>query len=131
MAPRKRIHATLAALSIATLCGGGRCSSADPPFVDFDVTVGPERFVLRVEDPATITQAREVIAGQRSAFPIGPLARGNGGFNAPWSWHLLPAEVRLTEAAIEVCDGTPSYVETHIADFPTYCPWAAKVVAER
>ena len=60
-----------------------------------------------------------------------PLRRGDGGFNAPWSWHLDPAETRFVEAAIEVCDGTPSYVEAHLAEFPTYCPWGARIVRER
>jgi hypothetical protein len=30
-----------------------------------------------------------------------------------------------------VCDGQPSYVEQHQADFPAYCPWGARIVAER
>ena len=46
-------------------------------------------------------------------------------------WHLDPDEVRLVEAAIEVCDGRPSYVETHQSEFPTYCPWGARVISER
>ena len=62
---------------------------------------------------------------------IGPLLRGDGGFNAPWSWHFDPGQVRMTEAAIEVCDGQPSYVEAHLSDFPTYCPWSARVVRQR
>lgn len=127
--PRRRRFALFAVLSVSTVLGA--CSSADSAFVDFDVAVGAERFVLRVEDAGTIAQARDVIAGRRSSFPIGRLVRGDGGFNAPWSWHLDPSEVRLTEVAIEVCDGTPSYVEAHISDFPTYCPWSARVTAER
>ena len=65
-------------------------------------------------------------------FPIGPLVPGNGGFNAPWSWHFDPERVRMAEIAIEVCDGQPSYVEENLADFVTaYCPWGARVVAIR
>lgn len=54
----------------------------------------------------------------------GPLRRGDGGFNAPWTWHLDPAETRFVEVAIEICDGRPSYVEAHQPDFPRYCPGA-------
>lgn len=126
---RPRRFTLVALLSLSA--GLNACSSADPAFVDFDVAVGAERFVLRVEDAGTIAQARDVVAGRRSLFPIGRLVRGDGGFNAPWSWHLDPSEVRLTEVAIEVCDGTPSYIEAHISDFPTYCPWSARVTAER
>ena len=37
----------------------------------------------------------------------------------------------MAELAIEVCDGQPSYVEKNLGDFPTYCPWGARVIAER
>jgi hypothetical protein len=122
-----RALATLAALGFAT------CSATEPTQVEaeFVVSVLGETFVMRVHDPATIRLAREHLQGRNRNFPVGPLRRGNGGFNAPWSWHFDPAEVRLAEAAIEVCDGTPSYVESHLADFPSYCPWAARIVAER
>ena len=78
----------------------------------------------------TIRLAQQNI-GRPTAFPAGPLLRGDGGFNAPWSWHFDPDQVRMVEAAIEVCDGTPSYVETHLSDFPTYCPWGARIVRQR
>jgi hypothetical protein len=103
----------------------------DPAFADFVVDVDSERFVTRVTDPETITRFREALAGRASGFPSGPLRSGDGGFNAPWTWHLDPDEVRLVEAAIEVCDGRPSYVETHQSEFPTYCPWGARVISER
>jgi hypothetical protein len=71
------------------------------------------------------------MAGRRVGFPMGPLRRGDGGFNAPWTWHLDPDQTRLVEAAIEICDGTPSYVETHQDEFPTNCPWGGRIVSER
>jgi hypothetical protein len=120
----------LAALGALFLPG---CSGTDPDgaYMDFQVSVVGETFVVRVTHPETIRLARENLAGRNQRFPIGPLRPGNGGFNAPWSWHLDPDAVRLTEAAVEVCDGRPSYVETHVADFPTYCPWGARIVALR
>jgi hypothetical protein len=120
----------VAGLAAAGLLG---CSGTEPSphEADFLLSVAGETFVMRVADPETIRLARETLAGRIQRFPIGPLRRGHGGFNAPWSWHLDPAEVRLTEAAIEVCDGRPSYVETHLADYPTYCPWGATIVSER
>jgi hypothetical protein len=107
------------------------CSDPDDLEADFVVAVGSERFVVRVTDPATIREARAQVTGQGRKFPIGPLLAGDGGFNAPWSWRLDPDAVRLTEAAIEVCDALPSFVEAHRADFPTYCPWSARIVEER
>jgi hypothetical protein len=117
--------ALAAALSGCSASAGPSSASAD-----FVVAVGAETFVLRLTDPETIRLARERLAGGNSRFPLGPLRRGDGGFNAPWSWHLDPAETRMVEVAVEVCDGTPSYVEAHQADFPTYCPWGARITAE-
>jgi hypothetical protein len=108
------------------------CSGPDGPRAEFLVRVESETFVARVTDPDTIAAFRAVVEGRRSGFPIGPLRRGDGGFNAPWSWHFVPDQVRMTEAAIEVCDGQPSYVQENLADFlPGYCPWSARVVAPR
>jgi hypothetical protein len=121
------------AAALACLLAGGGCGAtqATDAAAEFVVAVGSDRFVLRVTEAETIRLARERLAGRGSGFPAGPLRRGDGGFNAPWSWHLDPAETRIVEAAIEVCDGTPSYVEAHLDDFPTYCPWGAAIVGER
>jgi len=111
----------------ALSCGGSEPSG---PFVDFVAAVEDETFVLRVADQATISAAYDNLRGGNSRFPIGPLRTGDGGFNAPWSWHLDPDEVRLAEVAIEVCDGRPSYVEEHVEDYVAvgYCPWGARIV---
>ena len=98
---------------------------------DFVVDVAGERFVLRLTDAETIALAEGNRLGRNSRFPLGPLRAGNGGFNAPWTWHLDPSETRLVELAIELCDGRPSYVEEHKSDYPTYCPWGARVVGRR
>jgi len=118
---------------LAALLAAAGCSSTGPSAssADFVVAVADEQFVLRSTNPQTIAQLRDVVAGRRQGFPAGPLLRGDGGFNGPWSWHLDPTATQVVEVAIEVCDGTPSYVEAHVADFPTYCPWAARVVRER
>lgn len=122
--------ALVASLAVA----GSACSSAagpSPALAEFLVAVGEETFVLRTTDAQTIELARERLRGQNMRFPSGPLLAGDGGFNAPWSWHLDPAETRMVEVAIEVCDGTPSYVDAHRGDFPRYCPWGARITAER
>lgn len=107
-------------------------SETDPsPFADFVVDVAGERFVVRTSDEETIQLADDNRLGRNNRFPIGTLRPGDGGFNAPWTWHLEPDSVRFVEVAIEVCDGRPSYVETHQAEYSTYCPWGARVVERR
>jgi len=120
----------IAAGVLAVACGGPTAPS--PGTAEFLIEVVPgERFVLRTTHPDTIRLADENMRGLNGAFPLGPLRRGDGGFNAPWTWHLDPAETRLVDVAIEVCDGRPSYVERNQSDYPTYCPWGAKVISRR
>lgn len=97
----------------------------------FTVRVVNEEFVILVTDPETIRLATENFQGKNNRFPTGRLVRGNGGFNQPWNWHLLPDTVRMVEITIELCDGRPSYVEAHINDYVNagaYCPWSGKIV---
>jgi alkylglycerol monooxygenase len=134
---RKRWAAPLEAARLLALggffvVGCGDSDRASRPYGEFLVAVGQETFVLRATDPETIHLATENFSGRNRQFPIGPLLTGDGGFNAPWSWHFDPDRARMTELAIEVCDGTPSYVDEHLADFVSgYCPWSARVVALR
>jgi sterol desaturase/sphingolipid hydroxylase (fatty acid hydroxylase superfamily) len=114
------------------LAGCDDGDGASRPYGEFLLAVDRETFVLRATDAETIRLATENFRGRNSMFPIGPLQRGDGGFNPPWSWHFDPEQVRLTEAAIEVCDGRPSHVQENLSDFlGGYCPWSARVVALR
>lgn len=123
---------TMLVITIATTgVSCGTPASPSPGTADFVIAVEGEQFILRTTDPQTIQAAKENWQGRNQQFPIGPLRAGNGGFNAPWSWHLDPAATRFVDAAIEVCDGRPSYVETHQSEFSTYCPWGAKVIGRR
>jgi hypothetical protein len=127
---QRRVVAAAALLLVA--CGSPTAPA--PTGAEFLIEVVPvpgERFVLRTTDPDTIRLAEQNMRGLNIAFPLGPLRRGDGGFNAPWTWHMDPSETRLVEAAIEVCDGRPSYVERNQADYPTYCPWGARVISRR
>ena len=124
------IRAVIIASSLAA-AGCGSTTDPSPTYVDYVVSVEGERFVVRLTDPETLRLAEENRLGRSNAFPAGPLRRGDGGFNGPWTWHLDPGETRFVEAAIEICDGRPSYVEANQADFPTYCPWGARVVGRR
>ena len=119
------------ALLVAAIGCDGNPSSPAPAFADFVVDVLGERFVFRTTDAETVRLASEHLQGGNRRFPSGPLLQGSGGFNDPWTWRLDPDQTRMVEAAIEVCDGTPSYVESHKTEFPQYCPWAARIVARR
>jgi hypothetical protein len=100
----------------------------------FIVDVQGERFVIYVTDPETIRLAEENMMDGNNLFPIGMLARGDGGFNRPWSWHLIPDTVRMAGGSIELCDGLPSYVEQDLDYWidivGSFCPWSGRIVGK-
>jgi hypothetical protein len=114
--------------------GGHRCRGLRGGVVaTFDV-VG-ERFRVWVTNPQTIQQIFDLRDGTSQAtIPNGRLLRGPGRrrHNAPWHWHLDPQEIEMAENAIELCDATPSFVESNRNEFieqvGRYCPWSAQLV---
>ena len=52
--------------------------------------------------------------------------------NTPWAWHIDPQEVGLAEFTIELCDGTPQFVEDELGYWlntvERFCPWTAKLM---
>jgi hypothetical protein len=126
----------LAGVGVALLsaCGG----PADDPLAGGIVAtfrVSSEEFRIWVTAPSTIDQLLALEVGQGHAtIPGGRVVRGAGqaDHNAPWSWHVDPEDVAMVEAAIELCDGVPSYLEQHLDDWiehvVQYCPWSASLV---
>jgi hypothetical protein len=57
---------------------------------------------------------------------LGAPRRGDGGFNAPWTWHIDPASVSFAEVTIEACQTTASAVEEDLEywiGFGQVCIW--------
>jgi len=92
-----------------------------------------EVFRILLRDSAVIAQARALIGAADRRIVAGALAQGNGGFNAPWSWHLDPDTVRFPEVAIELCDGCPSDVEASGGSWGNgaFCPWSSEIIVEQ
>lgn len=94
-----------------------------------------EAFSVWITNATTIQQVMALQAGTSDAnIPNGRIRRGpgTGDHNDPWTWHLDPEEIEMAEATIEVCDGSPSYVEDHVDEYVDtvghYCPWGADLV---
>lgn len=124
----------LAAVALAILTAA--CHDDDGPTAPdgsrtFLVQAVGDQFRMRLTDPEAIRLAMENLEGRNNKHPNGRIAPGDGGFNAPWSWHFVADSVRMVDASVEVCDGTPRYVESHRADYllSGYCPWGARIVA--
>jgi hypothetical protein len=91
-----------------------------------------QEFRILLQDSVLIQQATTRLSGVNMGVVAGSLRTGDGGFNAPWSWHLDPASITFPDAAAEVCDGCPASVETNLGDWlrlGQFCPWSAVVLA--
>lgn len=125
-------------LLVAFLLGLTACASESPPrprtFLFVHTATGA-LFRAQTSVPEVIAQAEAELNRpfhDRHLFPNGLIARGDGGYNAPWSWHFVPDRWELVEVSIEVCDATPAYVEANVDYFVDtlgrYCPWGARLV---
>lgn len=96
------------------------------------IEVSGEEFRVRVSAASARTGLEARLESGAEGVIIGSIVRGDGGFNAPWSWHLDPATVEAIDAAIELCDGRPSMVEADldywVDTVRSFCPWGARVV---
>lgn len=100
----------------------------------FVVQVANEQFRVRIENAAAIAEARTLLSSGQPKNVNGEIARGNGGFNSGYSWHLRPSTVEFADVTMELCDGMPSYVEANVDYYVDsvrrYCPWGARVINE-
>ena len=125
----------IVAVAAACLAFGAACTlglqPGGPPI--FVIEVGDEVFRIQVEDEAQLAPLETRLLTGLSGVINGSLVAGDGGFNAPWSWHLDPATVRAADAGLATCDGPPSAVEGDLQRWLTsvkqFCPWQARVVA--
>ena len=104
-----------------------------------DSTAPPQgaRFVFResltadviridVTDPTALAEAERLRQSGEARWVLGTLRRGDGGFNAPWAWHLDPASISFAEITIEACQTAASAIADDIdywIGFGQVCIW--------
>lgn len=120
----------VALVAVTAACGSDPTAPYDQP--TFRVEVSGEEFIVQVTDAGQIAELEARMASGAEGVINGSIRPGNGGFNAPWSWHMDPATVAAPDLAIEVCDGRPSMVEADLdywlETLGQFCPWGATVV---
>lgn len=121
----------VAALSLLG-CGEGDSPTA-PAQALFRVEACGDVFHVLMRNPQSIRTAQEMIGASDQKILTGILRRGDGGFNAPWSWHLDPSRTGFADVTIELCDGCPDHIENDldywIDTVGQYCPWTTRVVS--
>jgi len=109
-------------------------STAPEAYAAFEVEVSGERFVVEVETEAQANELEARLDSGAEGVILGEIREGDGGFNQPWGWHMVPSTVHAADMAIELCDGRPSMVEDDLdywlGTVKQFCPWGA-VVEER
>jgi hypothetical protein len=101
----------------------------------FVVSVAGEQFLVRIDNALLATRARRIAAGAENQKVVsGDLARGDGGFNIGYGWHIVPGTVALIDQALDECNGTPSDVQADIDhwvdDIQRFCPSGSRIIAE-
>jgi hypothetical protein len=125
----------LLATILLAACGGGSDPVVDNTPVTFHFRMRghpvTEDFLAVISNPETKVLARAQLAlpeSQRMLHIAGGIGRGNGGYNFNWSW-LFESNATLVEMSIELCDTSPSLIETNVdywvAAAGRACPWAA------
>lgn len=121
------------AVAMALLAAGcGEDATGPQDGALFKVEVSGEHFVVHVRGETQIQALQGRMASGARGVINGQILAGDGGFNAPWGWHMDPETVHVPDASIELCDGRPSMVEEDLSYWlgtvKQFCPWGAKVV---
>jgi hypothetical protein len=128
---------TALSVSVSAQMGVGPKPTPDPlPMNGFLATfqAGTETFNALITDPTAMNDALLLWKKKSNKrIPTGALACTQTTWNKPWHWHMIPSTVRFGFGAIEICDGTPSYVEQHCPTFGlgSYCPWQTVMIQLR
>ena len=113
----------------------------DSTFVYFMVGIhgaGEEsNYVVVTDNNVLIDQCRAQLnlpEEERVLHINGFLDFGDGGFNQPWSWHIIPNEWVLAEMSIGVCNAPPEDVENDldywINTVGQLCNWSSYIKEE-
>jgi hypothetical protein len=130
----------IAGVIISAACGGPASPSDSGRDLAGGVVatfaVGSDQFKVWITNPAAVARVEALRRGEGGgSIPNGRIARGAGraAHNAPYSWHLDPEDIQIVDATIELCDGSPNYVQANVAEYVDrigrYCPWGAKLMA--
>ncbi|PZQ87760.1 MAG: hypothetical protein DI534_13330 [Leifsonia xyli] len=131
MTRRSAAAATIAALILPFTLSA---CTAEPPVdgvrapavVTFEVAE-TQSYSIRLDTQEQVDHVIDLMNGDETdRIPNGKINRdGDGGVNAPWSWHIDPATLEFVDVTTEVCDGLPEYVEDGTLTSDWFCPWIA------
>ena len=81
---------------------------------------------LEITNAEARAQAEDLLLTGEGRWALGTPRRGDGGFNAPWTWHIDPESVTFAEVTIEACQTAMSAIDDDLdywIDFGQVCIW--------
>lgn len=104
---------------------------AGSAYFEFRVAPQPETFVVKIDDPARVAEARELIQSGTEKILAGTIIKQPVYYNSPWSFHLDPKTISFPDLAIELCDSNIRQIEDNLAGASSsWCPWHAQLIRE-
>jgi hypothetical protein len=86
-------------------------------------------FVVFVNEAKPIRKMKAEAEAEDKTLIVSGKVRGATRYNSPWSYSMGPGSIVLGEVFLEVCDGSPGYVERHRDEWlgKRWCPWSSYV----
>ena len=106
----RRLPASVAALTALTFGGCGDATNPDRARIVFRDPGSNSVVRLEITNPAGLDQAENLLRSGEAQWALGTPRRGDGGFNAPYPWHLDPASITFAEVTIEACQAAASAI---------------------
>ncbi|MDQ3913734.1 MAG: hypothetical protein M3285_00920 [Actinomycetota bacterium] len=88
-------------------------------------------FVVFVNERKPIKLMKAEAEAEDKTLIVSGKVRGEQRYNRDWSYSMGPGSIVLGEVFVEVCDGSPGYVERHKKEWlgKRWCPWSSYVAA--
>lgn len=87
------------------------------------------RFVVYVAEPNEVSQMEAEVQAEDKTLIVSGIVRGSKRYNSDWNFTMGPRSIELGEVFVEVCDGSPYYVQRHRKKWlgERWCPWSSYV----
>ena len=86
-------------------------------------------FVVYVNTPDQVAQMEAEAAAEEKTLIVSGIVRRAHPYNPNWMFAMRSGSIELGEVFIEVCDGSPKYVQRHRSEWfgERWCPWSSYV----
>ena len=87
------------------------------------------KFIVFVTTQPEVDRMTAEAAAEDKTLLINGVVRGRKDYNLDWDFSVGSNSIELGEVAIEVCDGSPYYVNRHRNEWKgeRWCPWSSYV----